>query len=164
MDRIALSAWMPNHLYCESLKYFLGRDVAMDYARAFALNAEAADAGHSDAILSMGWFYLNGIGVARDVKLACKWYRESARRGKSKAMFSLGQIAYDEGDYLEALRWFERALKKGHHRSGYFIGKLHWKGRGMNKDKKKAIKYFHAAASHKVKEAQRVYKFLTRSL
>jgi TPR repeat protein len=155
-----MSASYANSLYCQSLDYFLGRGVAQDPQRAFSLNAEAAKLGHSDAILAMGWFYLNGSGVARDLERARKWYRDSARRGEPRAMFSLGQMACDERDFSDALVWFNRAVEAGHSRSLYFIGKLYWRGHGVDQDKKEAMRYFHRAASGKVKAAQRVLRFL----
>jgi TPR repeat protein len=154
-------AWsLVNHLYCESLRLLEGYRVAQDERRAFALNSEAAHGGHGDAVLAMGWFYLNGIGVGRDVDRARKWYRESARRGEPRAMFSLGQIAYEAKDYLDALTWFTRASDAGHFRSLYWLGKLHWRGQGVDQNRKQAMRYFHSAASHKVAEAQRVLRFL----
>ena len=150
-----------SRLYNESLDYLNGKRVAQDEGRAFALNAEAAHAGYADAVLAMGWFHLNGVGVERDVERARKWYRDSARRGEMRAMFSLGQIAYDERDFSDALLWFRRASDAGHDRSLYFIGRLYWRGHGVDQDKREAMRYFHRAASRKVREAQRVLRFLT---
>ena len=148
-------------LYNQSLDCLQGDGIAKDEQWAFTLNAEAAQSGYSDAVLAMGWFYLNGVGVVRDIECARRWYRDSARRGDTRAMFSLGQIAYDERDYSDALIWFRRAADAGHHRSLYFIGRHYWRGHGAEGDKKEAMRYFHRAASHKVKEAQRVLRFLT---
>jgi uncharacterized protein len=149
-------------LYNNSLKYLKGQQCPKDEARAFSLNSEASRLGHADAVLAMGWFYLNGVGVDRNLERARKWYRDAARHGDTRAMFSLGQIAHNEGEHSEALIWFKRAYEGGHHRSGYFIGKHFWRGHGVNQDKKEAMRYFHVAASHKVKAAQRVLRFLTR--
>jgi TPR repeat protein len=148
-------------LYNESLDLLQGHGVAKDEQRAFVLNSEAAQSGHADAVLAMGWFYLNGVGVARDIERARRWYRDSARRGSTRAMFSLGQIAYDERDYSDALVWFGRASDAGHHRSLYFIGRHYWRGHGVEQNRKEAMRFFHRAASHKVREAQRVLRFLT---
>ena len=157
----AKTHWEQDSLYCRSLDYLLGRGVPKDEHRSFALNAEAADRGHSDAVLAMGWFYLNGVGVERDLERARRWYRDSARRSEVRAMFSLGQIAYEERDYSEALIWFRRASDAGHHRSLYFLGRHYWRGHGVEQDKREAMRYFHRAANHKVREAQRVLRFLT---
>jgi uncharacterized protein len=134
-----------------------------DAQKSFLLNAQAAKSGMRDAVLAMGWFYLNGVGVGADAEEAQRWYKKSARQGDTRAMFSLGQIAYDGGDHAEALAWFRRAADKGHVRSWFWIGKLLWRGQGLPADKKQAMKYFHKAAAAKVPEARRVLRFLSRN-
>jgi uncharacterized protein len=152
-----------DNLYNCSLNCLDGEGVPKDLAKSFALNAEAASAGHADAVLAMGWFYLNGAGVKRDVEQARKWYRKSARRGEPKTMFSLGQIAYDERNFRDAVTWFKRAVDAGHSRSRYWFGKLYWRGHGVAEDRKEAMRLFHRAATDKVTEAQRVLRFLSRT-
>ena len=152
----------PVKLYNLSLDYLLGENVPKDSSKAFEFNIEAAQLGYADAILAMGWFYLNGEGVARDIESATKWYRKSARLHEPKAMFSLGQIAYDEKNYSEALRWFKRAIKAGHMRSTYWLGKLCWRGHGLPMDKKKAMSLFESAAKKKDPEAQRILRRFSR--
>jgi uncharacterized protein len=116
-----------------------------------------------DAVLAMGWFYLNGVGVEQDSERAQRWYRKLARQGDSRAMFSLGQMAYDERDYVDALMWFRRAADKGHARSLFWIGKLFWRGQGVPEDRKQARALFQKAGTEKVSEAQRVLRFLSRN-
>ena len=157
---VPMELWQQNRLYNQSLDLLNGHGVAKDEELSFRLNAEAAEEGHADAVLAMGWFYHSGVGVPRDIERARRWYRDSARRGDTRAMFSLGQIAYDEGDYSNALVWFRRASDARHHRSLYFIGRHYWRGHGVEQDEKEAMRYFHRAASHKVSEAQRVLRFL----
>jgi len=106
----------------------------------------------------MGWFYLNGVGVERDVEQARRWYKKSARQGDSRAMFSLGQMAYDEQDFADAQVWFRRANEKGHARSLFWLGKLYWRGNGVPKDRKQAMELFQNAAGNKV----RALRFLSR--
>jgi TPR repeat protein len=57
----------PVWLYNRSLEYLAGKGVAKDERQAFVLNREAAEKGYGDAVLAMGWFYLNGAGVAVDL-------------------------------------------------------------------------------------------------
>ena len=92
----------PQTLYNQSLNYLYEKGVQKDFKKSFHLNAEAAKSGHHDATLAMGWFYLNACGVLEDIDKAKFWYKKSARQGDSRAMFSLGQIAYFEYDYKNA--------------------------------------------------------------
>ena len=124
------------------------------------MNRIAAEDGMHDAVLAMGWCYLNGAGVERNEDEAIRWYRKSARQGEPRAMFSLGYIAYFRKDYSDALKWFERALGKNHHRSSFWIGKIYWRGQGVDRDRKRAQGYFAQAAQRKIVEAQRAIRFL----
>jgi len=150
---------LSTHLYNESLKYLEGQGVAKDVNEAFRLNTAAAADGMHDAVLAMGWFYRRGIGVELDIEESKRWYRKSARQKEPRAMFSLGEICYDERDYEEAFVWFNRAAESGHARSLYWIGMLHWKGRGVPENKSLAKKFFQQAAEKKIYEAQRFFAF-----
>jgi hypothetical protein len=151
-----------HHLYNESLKYLDGQGVRKDPKEAFRLNSEAANDGMHDAMLAMGWFYRNGIGVGMDIEESKRWFRKSARQKDERAMFSLGEIAYDQRDYHEAAVWFKRAIEAGHSRSLYWMGMLYWKGRGVPKDQNTARKLFHQAAEKKVYEAKRLLSLWNR--
>jgi TPR repeat protein len=151
-----------NTLYNRSLDYIGENGHPIDYEKAFSFNSQAAAKGLPDAILSMGWFYFNGFGTPQDLRSAERWYRRSARLGEPKAMFSLGEIAYDEKMFEVALQWFERAHKHGHIRSLYWLGKLHWRGQGVPQDRVKANKLFEQAARANDPEAKRLMRFRNR--
>lgn len=131
-------------------------------AEAFKLNREAAQLGHNDAILAMGYFYLNGQGVEKDIELAEYWYKKAARCGNPRAMFSLGWMAYDALAYSQAYLWFRRASHKGHIRSIYWLGKLAWRGHGVAECRSEAFALFQSAARRNDPEAIRVLRFLSR--
>lgn len=133
-----------------------------DEAEAFKFNQEAAQLGHSGAILAMGYFYLNGEGVEKNLELAEYWYKKAARDGEPRAMFSLGWMAYDALAYSHASRWFHRASKKGHTRSIYWLGKLAWRGHGVRQSSSQAFALFHSAARENDPEAIRVLRYLSR--
>lgn len=148
--------------YSRSIAYLQGRGVPEDLERSFQLNAVAARAGHRDAVLAMGWYYLGGVGVAQCYEKARKWYRQSARHGEPMAMFSLGRIAYTQKDYADSLLWFRRAADHGHSRSLFWIGRHHWYGQAVARDRREALRFFHMAADRGVLAATRVLKFLSR--
>ena len=149
-------------IYNQSLDFLQGKNEPKDLEKSFALNAKAANAGYRQAILAMGWYYLGGFGIDRNLEKAKEWYRKSARHGEPKAMFSLGRIALIEQDFQDSVAWFNRAVSAGHARSLYYIGSQHWHGRGVRQDKKEAMKFFQLAAKKKVKEARRALKFLSQ--
>lgn len=131
-----------------------------DECEAFRLNQLAAQDGMHDAVLAMGWFYLNGVGVELDEQESVRWYRKSARQGDARAMFSLGQIAYTAKHYAEAFLWFTRAAAKGHSRSEFWLGKLYWRGHGITQDRRAAKLCFSLAAKGKSVEAKRALRYL----
>ncbi|RYG62652.1 sel1 repeat family protein [bacterium] len=152
-------AWV---LYHESLDNIGEAGHPVNYALAFSLNAKAATLGLPDAILAMGWFYFNGFGVRQNLREATHWYRRSARAGDPRAMFSLGQIACDEGQFETARYWFELANKHGHIRSLYWLGKLYWRGKGVSQDRAQAMRLFERAAHRNDPEAKRLMIFMNR--
>ncbi|MEH6626969.1 MAG: tetratricopeptide repeat protein [Motiliproteus sp.] len=154
----------PNSLYNQLLHFLDGTGVTKDKELSFICCAEAARSGHHDAVLAMGWYYLNGVGVDRDIEGAEIWYKKSAHQGDTRAMYSLGYIAYQQRDDAKALKWFKRASKKGHHRSVYWIGKLYWHGRYVGQDKVKAMQLFNQAANKNAYEAQRTLNWFDRIL
>jgi hypothetical protein len=147
------------HAYNRSIDLLEGKNVKQDFKEAFVLNSQAAKAGYHDAVLAMGWFYIRGIGIGENPAKAKEWYRKSARQGQPKAMFSLGQIAYVEKKFDDSLIWFQRAVKTGHARSLYYIGRQHWNGQGVSQDRKEALHFFQLAARKKVEEAVRLSRF-----
>ena len=153
----------PARLYNRSLALLNGQKIPKDEKRSFDTNAQAASMGFRDAVLAMGWYYLNGVGVAKDVDEAKRWYRKSARQKEPRAMFSLGQIAYDEREFEEALGWFRSAKELGHARSTYWIAKLYWRGQGVPEDRRAAEALIQEAAGQKDPEARRVLRFLSWS-
>jgi uncharacterized protein len=157
-----MSGFVDKFLYNRSLDFLNGRGEMKDPSEAFRLNSKAAERGFHDAVLAMGWYYLNGIGVPQDLDLARYWYTKSARSGEPKAMFSLGQMAYSAREWEAALRWFAKAADKGHARSLFWIGKLRWRGNGIDKDRREAMALFQRAADAKVLEAKRALRCLSK--
>lgn len=48
--------------------------------------------GHADAQNNIGWCYQNGLGVAKDVHEAVKWYRKAAKQGNARSQKKLKQL------------------------------------------------------------------------
>ena len=74
-------------------------------------------------------------------------------KGDPRAMFSLGQMAYDDRNYTDAEIWFKRAVENDHALSLFWLGKLYWRGKGVLENRKQAMALFQQAASRKVPAA-----------
>ena len=82
-------------------------------AEALTWLKQAADGGHSDAMLQLGKLYRSGYRVPQNYDYAEKWVRAAAEAGNSEAMVELGRM-YRAGlgvkpDAVKAYVWFNRA-------------------------------------------------------
>ncbi len=117
---------------------------------ALALFRKAAAVGHAGAMNSLGLAYDRGIGVAKDIGEATRWYRRSAEAGNSAAMRRLG-FAFRNGDGVsvnpvQALRWFRRAADAGNVQAMSEVGQAYSHGLGASQDSAEAAKWFRKAA------------------
>lgn len=93
-----------------------GTDTA-SVAEASGLVRRAADAGSVDAIFDMGHLSENGIGQAKDMNEALRWYRLGAEKKDARAMLRLG-LLYADGiggvprDEAEGARWLVRGVSR----------------------------------------------------
>ena len=90
---------------------------AGDYEACFQGHLELAKQGYPLAECQVGYFYLNGFGVAVDPEQGVLWTRRAAEHGDRDAQFNLG-CCYEEGlgvakDPKEAERWYRRAAAQG---------------------------------------------------
>jgi TonB family protein len=88
-----------------------------DYAAAYALLKPLAEQGNVTAQYSLGLFYRNGTGVARDDVQAVMWFRKAAEQGNADAQNNLGMMYLDgrgvAKDFPQATLWFERSALIG---------------------------------------------------
>jgi TPR repeat protein len=103
----------PAVLYEQAYKFDSGDGVPRDSVKAVAMYRQAADLGHTDAMLRLGYLYENGKAVPLDHAQAAEWYRRAGDLGQSRAMFMLG-VCYWAGrgvpqDQIEAHRWINLA-------------------------------------------------------
>ncbi|MBN2693984.1 SEL1-like repeat protein, partial [bacterium] len=85
--------------------------------KAFECYKIASELENSDAMFNIGFFYLNGDGIAQDYFKATEWFQKSAELGNNLAMLSLG-ICYLEGNgviqnHLKATEWFQKSAELG---------------------------------------------------
>lgn len=98
-------------------KFYLGKEVTLNYAKAAELFKIAAEAGSSDAQFALGVMHQNGQGVPINYMDAAKWYEKAARQDNPNAQYLLG-LSYKEGsgvakDPAEAYKWMHLAAEQG---------------------------------------------------
>jgi TPR repeat protein len=129
--------------------YFYGDFGSVDYEKAFALNMEAAEHGVAYAAYTVGIWYRDGLGVAKNREKALSWYRKAYEMGEKEAAIDIG-YAYDLGlavkvDPAEALRWYHIAAANGHGMAMNNIGAFYANGTAVAKDSVKAVAWFRKA-------------------
>lgn len=80
---------------------------------AFRLFLAAAKAGDTSSQVNLGYFYSEGIGVKRNRAHSLYWNRRAYRRHEGCAATNIAVLFRDEGNVLQALAWFERAVALG---------------------------------------------------
>ncbi|HMU55783.1 MAG TPA: tetratricopeptide repeat protein [Nitrospira sp.] len=125
-----------------------------NYAAAFPILVEVAQAGHPRAQALLGRTYQEGLGQAKDYKQAAEWYGKAAAQGHRAALFSLGNL-YFEGDgvakdQVKAIQLYRQSADKGYDQAEFILGLSYEFGwGGLPRDRRTAIKWLDRAGRHK---------------
>lgn len=125
-----------------------------DYAAAFPILVEVANAGHPRAQALLGRTYQEGLGKPVDYKQAAEWYGKAAAQGHRAALFSLGNL-YFEGDgvakdQVKAITLYRQSADKGYDQAEFILGLSYEFGwGGLPRDRRTAIKWLDRAGRHK---------------
>ena len=98
-----------------------------------------SETGDMFAQFELGYMYLDGYGIKKDVKESIKWLKNSSELGYWQSMYEIGKICYDEKNYLEAVEWYKKSFEKGYDWGGYGLAKCYYNGNGVRQDKLKAL-------------------------
>ena len=125
-----------------------------NYAAAFPILMETAQAGHPRAQALLGRTYQEGLGQAKDYKQAAEWYGKAAAQGHRAALFSLGNL-YFEGDgvakdQVKAIQLYRQSADQGYDQAEFILGLSYEFGwGGLPRDRRTAIKWLDRAGRHK---------------
>ena len=133
-----------------------GYDLFMEknYAAAFPILMETAQAGHPRAQALLGRTYQEGLGQAKDYTQAAEWYGKAAAQGHRAAQYSLGNL-YFEGDgvpkdQVKAIQLYQQSADKGYDQAEFILGLSYEFGwGGLSRDRRTAIKWLDRAGRHK---------------
>ena len=111
----------PNSTTAESqLPSGLSTEVANAYRK--------AQAGDSNAMVTVGYAYHTGSGAPQDYGQAISWFRKSAAAGNDEGTRLVGQY-YELGfgvrqDVNEAIVWYRKAAKLGNETAKSYLARL----------------------------------------
>ena len=93
--------------------------------------------------------YQKGNGVRQDKFKALELYKEVYDLDNSTsglAASTIGNIQYDEKNYLEAIEWYKRGIEKDSSLAYYGLAECYYNGNGVLRDKNKAYELYKKAA------------------
>ncbi|MEE8321339.1 MAG: SPOR domain-containing protein [Gammaproteobacteria bacterium] len=133
--------------YAEGKQAYLDKD----YDRALQILKPLAEAGDSQAQITLGIMYDYGHGVPADPGEALIWYKIAANQGVPIVQHDIG-VKYFQGmgveqDYLEAAKWWDMSANAGLADSQFNLGLMHYRGLGIPQNHSKATELFQAAAA-----------------
>lgn len=125
--------------------------VRQDPALAFNHLASAANTGSPVAILMLGDYYHNGIGVTKDDTKALQMWKKAADLGSAEGQRSVGQ-AYREGlgvkpDLNESFTWTKKSAEQGNAKAAYDLGQHYLRGIGVETNEELACTWFQRSAA-----------------
>jgi TPR repeat protein len=98
---------------------------------------------------NLGYCYFNGIGVAKNLDEAVKWFRKAADQGYVKAQSDLGACYFNGSgvakDLVEGVKWYRNAADQGYDLAQFDLGLCYRNGEGVAKNEVEAYAYFNLA-------------------
>jgi TPR repeat protein len=125
-----------------------GQTISADMA--FAVAAGNAERGDRTAMLTLGNYYEQGIGVSRNYVKALEWYQKAADAGMPEAWYLVG-VCYEvgignAGDMLRAVRSYERAAGLALPEAMEKLSSLYFTGTGVERNESQGLAYLVQAA------------------
>jgi localization factor PodJL len=119
---------------------------------------KAALEGDANAVYELANRASEGIGMARDQKLALRLFERAAAAGSGPAQFRLGNM-HEKGigttrDPKLAMTWYRRAAEKGNAKAMHNLAVLIAEGADGRPDYAAAAEYFRKAAEFGVRDSQ----------
>lgn len=120
-----------------------------DYEKAVHFFKKSAKYGNNEAYFKLGIIYFKANGVKRDLDKAMKYFSLAAQQGHLKAKYNTGIIYanknYKNFSYKKAFNIFTGLALHNHAKSQNKMGIFLLYGLGVEKDYKKAVKWFEEA-------------------
>jgi len=131
--------------------YYHGMEgLSKDHGKAQAWFQAAAEHGHPESALHLGYMHYKGHGDNSSKEASHKWLSVAARGNSTEASYRLGYLYYQgEGvarNYQLAARQFRSAAERKHAGAAAMLGYMYHKGRGLPTHNKLAILWFRRAA------------------
>ena len=139
-----------------------------DLQEAYFRYKKAAELGNKDGMYNLGLYYLNGIYVEQDDKMALLWLERAAEKGHSDAANDIGVYYHNSknlrGKHFKAIKWYKRGAELGNKYSQCNLGWHYEYGMGCEVDLSLAKKYYELSAEQGFEDAIKYLKRLNSKL
>ncbi|KAH3760811.1 sel1 repeat family protein [Pelomyxa schiedti] len=120
-----------------------GGDAFPEVIRLLKLSAAQGDTGSQR---NLGYFYLDGEGVAKDPSAAAEYFAMAARNNDEEAQYRLG-LCYQHGEgveknYVLAFDMFSQSSAAGYTKAHWSLGYMYANGFGCTADTARALDLF----------------------
>jgi tetratricopeptide (TPR) repeat protein len=109
-----------------------------DLKKAADLFRQCAELGDVAAMLNVGYFLDEGLGVKADKSQAMTWYRKAYDLGDASAANNIAILHREKGELTAAWEWFEKAAELGDGDAHVELAKIHLEGLGVPVSEDKA--------------------------
>jgi len=121
---------------------------------AYKILKQLAEQGDAKAQNSLGNGYQHGFWGEIDLKQAEYWYRKAANQNYAKGIHNLGMLEFLQGNYKQALPFFEKGASLNNAASINLLGTYYSEGIVFKQDHKKALEYFSKAVDQNNRDAE----------
>jgi TPR repeat protein len=115
--------------------------------KAAELMERAAELGSTEAMVSLGHWYLSDALGAPDPDRAKALFQRAADGGDGDGEYALGTLAEEDGDYVEAAQRYRRAFDHKHDEGACSLARLMLEGNGVPQDIGAALDLLELASS-----------------
>lgn len=125
-----------------------------DEVKAFGFFKQAAELGDVAAMLNVGFFLDEGLGVKADKAAARGWYEKAYNEGDASAANNIAILCRENNDLAGAADWFAKAAELGDGDALVELARVHIEGQGVAKDEAKAREFLERALALPVDDGE----------
>lgn len=144
--------------------YDSGIGVEKNKTTADLLRLKAAENGHVESQVELGFYYLNPESPQNDPKQAYKWFCRAAINHNKWGQLSVGRSdlygQFSPKNVSSGIFWLERASENGSSEAQLELGYMYFGGEEVPKDLSLAVKWVEKAATAGNAEAQNMFALM----
>ncbi len=125
-----------------------------DYVKALKYAQMAADEGDAQGMGMLATMYYLGYGVDKDLDQTRYWAQQAADRENNVGYTILGQLYYDEENYIFAKAYLDKGAKLGNNRARMLLADMYHDGKGVEKNEETARAFLQDAVADGDEEAK----------